>query len=539
MRLALVLTLSLTVLAGACVTEPEPGDDDGEVVPVDKKGGRLSGPARDAIASRIRALFPSRGIVKIPKVTIAGGPGRRDALVALGQALVFDKILSDNQDISCMTCHPAGRGGDDDRHLSAGVRGTGVGATRTGGLLIPRNAPPFFNLHALDSMFWDGRVERLANGTYRTPAGAELTPAMTAVFELGALSAIGLFPVTNRDEMREHVLDGVNDDLTSIPDGHFTEIWDALMDRLRAVPRYRRMFGDAYPSWPGSRDHRIDTMTFAHASNAMAAFLATRFQSTDSPWDEFVAGKNDAFATIEYLTTQYPPVVTELSVLQGAERFLNTCANCHNGPLLSDNRFHNTALAQLGPGQGDGLDGFDDFGRARVTTDADARCGNAGSGASCRYAFRTTPLRNVLLTAPYGHAGEIGRVGNAAGFLDDLHDDLEDLRAFVAHYAVDPAQNLRDYDVTQVEASLQPTLLANTDDIIAHIDPLFASGSPIVPADVDILTAFMLAQTSSELIAKGLETGSSTRLAPCDVIPASVPSGLAVDGDRADAGDCH
>ena len=36
----------------------------------------------------------------------------------------------------------------------------------------------------------------------------------------------------------------------------------------------------------------------------------------------------------------------------------------------------------------------------------------------------------------------------------------------------------------------------------------------------------------------GLDTGSSARLAPCGSIPASVPSGLSVDGSPTDAGDC-
>ncbi|HVV81474.1 MAG TPA: cytochrome c peroxidase [Kofleriaceae bacterium] len=535
MRLLLALAVAMTASLAACADTPDDVDTAEKPAPPPPPGGRLSKQERDAIAQRIRALMPGRGIVKIPTVNISGGPARRDALVALGRALVFDKVLSDNHDISCMTCHPPQLGGDDDRHLSMGVRGAGVGPDRAGGIVIPRNAPPPYNLHALDSLFWDGRVERLPDGSYRTPAGVQLTPAMTSVFEFGALSAIGMFPVTSPDEMREHGIDGNGDDLSSIPDGDFTDIWDALMDRLRAIPQYRRMFGDAYPQWPGPRDNRIDTMTFANASNAMAAYLIDTFTSNDSPWDDFVAGHNDAFKMIEDTTATLPVKITEEQVLLGAERFLQTCANCHNGPLLSDNRYHNTALAQLGPGEGDGDDLDDDFGRERVTTDANARCGNPGSGASCRYAFRTSPLRNVLLTAPYGHAGEIGHSGGPPDFVDNLVADYADLRAFVAHYSVNPAQNLRDYDVTQVDASLQPTLLANVDDIIANIDPLFANGSPIVPGDIDNLTAFMVAQTSKALLTAGFATGSSSGYAPCDSIPASVPSGLPVDGSPDDA----
>ena len=55
------------------------------------------------------------------------------------------------------------------------------------------------------------------------------------------------------------------------------------------------------------------------------------------------------------------------------------CSICHNGPAFTDNLFHNVAVAQFGPGEGDGADGHDDFGRMRVT-------GNAAE----QYAFRTT-----------------------------------------------------------------------------------------------------------------------------------------------------
>jgi len=525
---ALLLLLCVIVTSSACVTEPELGEESAALKNKDRK----------KIADRIRAQFPARGITPIPTPIIPGTSSRQDALVKLGQALVFDKILSDNQDISCMTCHPPAVGGDDDRRLSSGVRGLGLGASRTGGLVIPRNAPPLFNLHALDSLFWDGRVEKLPDGSLRTPAGAQLTPAMRGVFEFGALSAIGMFPVTNRDEMREHVLDGRFDDLTAIADGDFTATWGALMVRLRAIPAYRDLFGDAYPSWPGTRSSRIDTMTFAHASNAMAAFFVSKFTSKDSPWDAFVAGDDEAFLAIEELTRNDPPFIPETDVLAGAERFLQTCANCHNGPTLSDNRFHNTALAQFGPGQGDGV-GTDDFGRERVTQDANARCGNPGSGASCRYAFRTTPLRNVALTAPFGHAGEFGHVGNDPDFGVDLRDDIEDLRAFVGHYAVNPAANLRAYDVTQLEPELQPTVLPNADEIIAHIDPLFTNGSPVQLQDVDTITAFMVAQTSAALFGAGSVSGSAGRFALCGTIPASVPSGLTLDADPEDEDDCR
>lgn len=63
------------------------------------------------------------------------------------------------------------------------------------------------------------------------------------------------------------------------------------------------------------------------------------------------------------------------------------CMNCHSGPALTDNRFHNLGLHFYGRER-------EDLGRYRVTGDP------ADSGK-----FRTPSLRNVGRTGPYMHSG--------------------------------------------------------------------------------------------------------------------------------------
>src|SRR3954462_9910297 len=147
----------------------------------------------------IRQLAAARGVVPLPPP-----PHVRPALAKLGQALAFDKILSGNRNISCMTCHLPKFGTGDGKSLAVGGGGTGLGPAREpmNGIYIPRNAPPLFNLFAMRHLFWDGRVQIDAANQFHTPAGAQLTPAMQAVFEFGPVSALGMFPVTNRFEMR-------------------------------------------------------------------------------------------------------------------------------------------------------------------------------------------------------------------------------------------------------------------------------------------------------------------------------------------------
>jgi cytochrome c peroxidase len=415
-----------------------------------------------ALAAEVRLLTAGRGIT-----ALARPPQVRPALVRLGQALAFDKLLSGNRDISCMTCHLPTFATGDGRSLSVGQGGTGLGPARTlpPGGFIPRNSPQVFNLFAIKQLFWDGRVRQDAAGNYHTPAGADLTPAMTSVFEFGAVSAQPMFPVLSREEMRAFS----GNELAAIPDEQRQQIWAGLMARLGAVPEYRRLFEAAYPGT------RFDQMTFAHASNAIAGFIIDRLSFNNSPWDRFLAGNDVAMTPVQLL---------------GAKDFMTArCSICHNGPALTDNLFHNVAVAQLGPGRGDGLGGRDDFGRIKEETDNPA----------AKYAFRTPALRNVELTAPYGHDGA-----------------FFSLRDFVDHYS-ESATKLMNYDPNQLEPALRGMVLDNKTAILETRDPLL-SGVVFSPQVVDEVTEFMKALTDPA--ARNLQA----------VVPGRVPSGLSVDG---------
>ena len=379
--------------------------------------------------------------------------------------LAFDKILSGNRDISCMTCHLPQFATGDDRHLSIGQGAQGVGPDRVHpqGIFIPRNAPPAFNLASMQHLFWDGRVEVGPHGRIDTPAGDQVTRRMQRVFEFGPVSAIGMFPVGNRDEMRAYT----GNELASIDDANNPAIWDALMHRLGQIPEYRRMFERAYPG------QRFRDMTFAHASNAIGGFLVDKFTFDDTPWDRFLAGKDDALTPKQ---------------LAGAQTFMSIkCSLCHNGATFSDDKFHNVAVAQFGPGKGNGPSLRDDFGRMNITGDETEK-----------YRFRTSPLRNVELTAPYGHDGAI-----------------TNLREFIAHYS-ESDKKLLAYDPLQLDPALQSTLIPNSADVIAQRDTIII-GVVLTDSIINSLTDYMSALTDER--ARNLSY----------VTPHRVPSGLPVD----------
>ncbi|HEV2180059.1 MAG TPA: cytochrome c peroxidase [Gemmatimonadaceae bacterium] len=417
--------------------------------------------AGDTITPRlVRQLATSRGVVAYPRP-----PFVRPELVRLGRELAFDKILSGNHDVSCMTCHLPRYETGDARSLSIGSGGTGLGPDRTqpDGINIPRNAPPLFNLGAMRHLFWDGRVEVDAQGHVSTPAGAQLTKQMTNVFEFGALSAQPMFPPTSAAEMR-----GTSgNELSGFTDNDVTQIWAGLMHRLGTIPRYRRMFEQAYPG------RHFDDMNFAYASNAIAGFIVSELTFRNSPWDRFLDGDDRA------LTQQQ---------LDGAAEFLTLkCSLCHNGATFSDDQFHNVAVAQIGPGKGNGASGLDDFGRMNVTGDP-----------ADQYRFRTSPLRNVELTGPYGHDGSI-----------------ISLRDFIDHYS-NSDEKLMDYNPAQLIAPLRNTVLDNKSAVIAERDPIIL-GVVLTPEIEDKLMDYMSALTDPA--ARNLSR----------LTPRKVPSGLPID----------
>ena len=416
---------------------------------------------RRELVANVRDLADEHGVSALPA---APSDQISDAVFELGRMLAFDKILSGNRDVSCMTCHHPELGSDDDRSLSIGVGGLGLGADRThpDKVRIPRNAPALFNLHAFPTMFWDSRVAH-RDGELSTPAGEQLTPEMLASLQFGVVSAQALFPVTSREEMRGHV--GENE-LADVDDSDLTGIWRALMARLGAIPRYVELFERAYPG------RGFAEMSFADAANAIAAFEIRAFEAINSPWQRFVRGDDEALT---------------IRQLRGARRFFNSgCASCHAGPSLSDFGHHNTALAQFGPGKGDGRSGRDDFGRYRETGDL-----------RDLYAFRTPPLFNVELTAPYGHAGQYA-----------------DLRRHVEHY-VEPGRSLFRYDIRGEVA-----------DEALHDTQLFNRWAVLLSADREIfemevrgvgrIVDFLQAQTDPA----SLDLRS--------LVPDAVPSGLPV-----------
>ncbi len=424
-----------------------------------------------SIDAQLRESFSRWGVVPIGAM-----PAQDAALVGLGQALMFDKILSGNRDISCATCHQPSEHAGDGLSLAIGTGGTGLGPSRTlgpGRQFVPRNAPSLLNAGlGLSYLFWDGRIARFGFGPvgagFQTPAGP-LLPSVPNI-----LAAQAMFPVLNRREMRGERGDldvfGNPNELAQYGDSQLTETWKAVMQRLVAIPEYVALFDAAFPGTPPS------ALGFQHAAEAVAAFQMQVFTKTSSPFDRYLA-RDDAALTA--------------AQKGGALLFFGNkagCAGCHNGPFLGGGGFANNGAPQIGPG---------------VDSAAPLDLGRGGVRGNefYRFAFRIAPLRDVELTAPYFH--------------DGAYPTLE---AVVRHYNNVPVA-LRGFDASQLAPALQGLYHgdeATITAVLARLDYRLRSPLGLTDGEMRDLVTFL----------KSLTDPSARDLSA--VVPAAVPSGLPV-----------
>ena len=339
--------------------------------------------------------------------------------IELGRLLFFDKILSGNLNVSCASCHHPLAATGDGLSLPVGEGGVGLGVTRNNGAgtsavheRVPRNAPPIFNLGAREFrvMFHDGRVavDHSQPSGFLSPAGEDLPRGLDNVLAVQAM-----FPVTSGAEMAGQPGENPIADAAAAGDLAGADgVWAQIAERLRNIDEYADRFKSVY----GLRN--ADEISYVHVANAIAAFEAATWRADNSAFDQFLRGDVRAMS---------PRQRRGMRVFYRRNR--GDCASCPSGPFQTDHAFRAIAMPQIGPGKGDGPSGREDFGRERVTLNP-----------ADRFRFRVPTLRNVELTAPYGHAGA-----------------FDTLEAMVRHH-LDTVSSLHSYDPSQARLAPRPDL---------------------------------------------------------------------------------
>ena len=392
----------------------------------------------------------------------------------IGRLLFYDPILSGNRNISCGTCHHHETFSADALSLGIGEGGRGVGPERVAGegadairKRVPRHAPALWNVGAVEfeTFFHDGRVSVSPHYEvgYDTPAEEWLPEGLPHILAVQAL-----FPMVAQFEMagnpKENEVAGAVHDRVD-------HAWPILAKRVRTIPEYGAMFVRTFREIEAPEDVRI-----VHVAVALADFMGSEWRSLDAPYDRGAMG---AAAT------------------RGEALFRDKgCASCHSGPLFTDHGFHAIGLPPFGPGRTRRFDPLPrDVGRM-AETDA----------LEDAYRFRTPSLRNVALTAPYGHNGA-----------------YPTLEGIVRHHA-DPAGALAAWTPDLARLPEAPWLAAT--DFAIHEDrremarvaaAIDLAPQPLTDAEVSDIVAFLHALTGEE--------SRHGRLGR----PDAVPSGLPVD----------
>ncbi|HMQ57983.1 MAG TPA: cytochrome c peroxidase [Rhizobiaceae bacterium] len=311
---------------------------------------------------------------------------------ALGAALFADAGFSANGEVACATCHLADRQFQDDLPL-----GRGVGET-------DRRTMPLAGVAWSPFLFWDGRKDSLWSQA--------LGPLESAVEHATTRTAFARRIASQHGEPYRAVF-GPLPDLTGAPAsaGPFgTPAEIAAWENLDAAAR------DAI--------NRV----FANGGKAIAAFERT-LTPAQTRFDQYVRAVAEGQKPAD--ADRFTPQETE-----GLKLFIGRgqCINCHNGPRLTDEHFHNTGVpAAAGrkpdPGRAAALamlDG-DEFNCLGPYSDAaPEQCAELRFMSRDEHAFegafKPPTLRGVAARPPYMHAGQI-----------------ETLEAAIDHYSAAPA----------------------------------------------------------------------------------------------------
>ncbi len=186
---------------------------------------------------------------------------------------------------------------------------------------------------------------------------------------------------------------------------------DMMEARLAFIPEYRERFKEVFgDEWP----------KIGNAWKAIAAFERTIVQ-TDTPFDNYLRGDETA------LTDQQK---------NGLELFRGKggCVECHNGPLLSDEKYYNLGVPQLDRWSDDGLSQvtFRYELYAKGSTEEMYRKTKDDPGfyfrtkqKSDKGKFRTPSLRYTKYTEPYMHNGMLETLRDVVEFYNAGGDTNE------------------------------------------------------------------------------------------------------------------
>lgn len=185
---------------------------------------------------------------------------------------------------------------------------------------------------------------------------------------------------------------------------------ETVVATLSSMPQYVTWFETAFPG-------EQDPVTFDNMARAIEAFEATLL--TPSPFDAYLNGNKDALSDEQKA---------------GLELFIDKgCASCHAGINIGGHGYYPFGVMEK---PGADILPENDKGRFQVT-----------QTAIDEYVFRASPLRNIAVTAPYFHSGQVWDLEQAVAIMgssqlgEELNDDeVTQITAFLGSLTGDAPQ---------------------------------------------------------------------------------------------------
>lgn len=312
-----------------------------------------------------------------PSNAYADDPGA----AALGQKFFFDTRFSANGQVACVTCHQPARLFTDGLPLARGI-----GTTN-------RNAMTIVGTAYSPWLFWDGRAD--------SQWAQALIPLENPV-EHGGTRTQYAHVIDEQYRAAYEIIFGPLPDLTD------AARFPAEAGPLAADPAARTAWREMTPA-----DRATVTRIFVNVGKAIAAYERLLVPGP-ARFDTYVEAvlANDVERMHATLTAEEAA---------GLRLFISPqvgCTRCHNGPLFTNESFHNTGVptnpqnpADRGRATGVQHAQRDEFNCLTPYSDAgpeacaELRFAKTG-GVELERAFKVPTLRNVTETAPYMHAGQ-------------------------------------------------------------------------------------------------------------------------------------
>ena len=288
--------------------------------------------------------------------------------VSLGNKLFHDPKLSSCGTVSCASCH------DGDGRTVTKAKADGCNGGVTG-----RNPPTILNVDYNRWFMWDGRADRLWN---------QAILPMTSPIEMDSNPSI----------LRTQLMEGYSAD------------YEAIFGKTAGLTG--------------------DDELLANVGKLMQAYERT-VKRHNSPFDEDV---KRFIAAVDTGTEKQDPAYLGLKTYFRKGQ----CIVCHKGVTMTDNLFHNIGVKDSSPsaaGQYAAIDAVLDwkFNAAGAFSDsptgqdavrlATVRSTLGEKRAEMEGAYKTPPLRNVALTKPYMHTGELNTLEDVIEFYNKGGDE--------------------------------------------------------------------------------------------------------------------